>query len=67
MKKNVKGYIGLFLGLASILAIIVSAIPMTKLTGFGIDGKINFWGNTNLIIALLSIPLAIAAIVFGAM
>lgn len=66
--KNVKGYIGLFLGLAAILLILVSAfVPMTSLTGFGMNGKTNFFGNINIAIAWGGVILAIAAIVFGAM
>ena len=67
-RRNTKGYIGLFLGLASIAAIIVAVfVPFTKLTGFGIDGKITFFGTINVALCWIGVVLAIAAIVFGAM
>ena len=68
MKKNVKGFIGLFLALASILLIIIAyMVPMEKLTGFGIDGKITFYGNANCAFVWISVACAVAAIVFGIM
>lgn len=67
-KKNVKGFIGLFLGLASILLIIVSLFcPMEKLTGFGLDGKVSLHSSANVAIAVIAVACAIAAIVFGVM
>ena len=49
-KKNIKGYIALFLGLASIVLILVACfVPMTKLTGFGLGGKVSFYGTANVI------------------
>lgn len=68
MKKNVKGFIGLFLALASILLIIIAyMVPMEKLTGFGIDGKLTFYGNANCAFVWISVVCAVAAIVFGIM
>ncbi len=67
-KKNVKGYIALFLGLASIVLILVACfVPMTKLTGFGLGGKVSFYGTANVIMIVGAIVCAIAAIVLGAM
>lgn len=65
--KNVKGIIGLCLALASVLLIIISFIPMTKLTGFGIDGKISLYGQVNIVMAFAALVCAIAAIVFAVM
>lgn len=68
MKKNVKGFIGLFLALASIVLIIIAyMVPMEKLTGFGIDGKLTFYGNANFVFVWISVACAVAAIVFGIM
>ncbi len=67
-KKNVKGYIGLFLGLASIILILAACFfPMTKLTGFGLDGKMSFFGTPNVIMIWSAIGCAVFAIIFGAM
>lgn len=67
-KKNVKGYIGLFLGLASIILILVGVfVPMTKLTGFGLGGKLSLHGTPNIAMIWIAVVCAIAAIVFGAM
>lgn len=65
-KKNVVGYVGLILGLASIAMLIAAfAVPLTKLTGMGFDGKISFYGGTNVALAWIGVVLAIAAIVCG--
>lgn len=67
-EKNVKGYIGLFLGLASIVLFLVACfVPMTKLTGFNFDGKMSFYGSTNVTFVWISVLFALAAIVFGFM
>ncbi len=42
-------------------------VPMAKLTGFGIDGKVSFYGNTNVTFIWISVLCAVAAIVFGVM
>ena len=66
MKTNVKGVIGLVLGLASLALLGTSAfLPTEKLTGFGIDGKMSFLGSINVILGWSGVVLAIAAIVFG--
>lgn len=62
MKKNVKGFIGLFLGLGAIILIGVSIFLPTE----QIDGSsLSLPGKTNAIIALIAFFVGIAAIVFG--
>lgn len=65
-KKNIKGYIGLFLGLAALICFGASFFIHTeKLTGMGFDGRVSFYGIINLIMALTGTVLSVAAIVFG--
>ena len=66
-EKNVKGIIGLSFGLVAIACAVLSAIPMTSLTGMGLDGKMSFFGNINIIFALCTVIASVIAIVFGAM
>ena len=65
---NVKGWIGLLLGLAALVTILIAALlPMEDLTGFGFDGKVRFYGTINVVICWIGIGLAVTAIVFGAL
>ncbi len=66
-EKNVKGIIALCLALASVLLNIIAFIPMEKLTGFDIDGKIAFFGSVNVTLSQIALIFAIAAIVLGIM
>ena len=64
MQKNVKGFIGLFAGLASVVCIILAfSVRMEKINGT----SFRFWGSTNLIFGVIACILAIVAIVFGFM
>ena len=56
-EKNVKGIIGLSFGLVAIACAVLSAIPMTSLTGMGLDGKMSFFGNINIIFALCTVSI----------
>ncbi|MBQ9460782.1 MAG: hypothetical protein IJU51_02530 [Clostridia bacterium] len=68
MKTNVKGVIGLITGLAALGLLGTAAfLHPEKLTGFGINGKMSFFGMTNIIMAWSGVAIAIAAIVFGVM
>ncbi len=67
-EKNVKGFIGLFLALASLILILAATfVPMSKLTGMGFDGKLAFYGQLNVTLVWVGVVMAVAAIVFGAM
>lgn len=62
MQKNVKGFIGLFSGLLSIVLVLVAVfVPLEPLKGLGV----NWHGKVNVYIAVGAIVLAIVAIVFG--
>ena len=58
--------ISLILALASAGCILFSClVPLEKLTGFGIDGKLSFFNGVNTAIAVASIIIAIVAIALG--
>ena len=65
---NVKGIIGLLLGIGAFVCIICSFFfPMTPLTGFGLGGHVSFYGTANNILVWVGIICGIAAIVFSIM
>ncbi len=64
MKKNVKGFIGLFSGLAAFGCLIASFIPLEEIQG---SNGIKFYGSINTRLAFIGFILAIVAIVFGAL
>ena len=64
MQKNVKGFIGLFIGIASFILTIVSLCMLTnpiRDTGFALHGSIN------VTLALIAAGLGLVAIIFGVM
>ena len=62
MKKNVKGFIGLFAGLGALLFVILSICVLAE----PIKGSSKtFYGSMNVGFAVVAIFLSIAAIVFG--
>ena len=62
MKKNVKGFIGLFAGIASFVLTGVAASVLTN----KIEGtKIALHGDINVTMALIAAALGLVAIVFG--
>ncbi len=63
MQKNVKGFIGLFIGLAAFIVIIIAMVPFTPINGT----SINFYGGINSTLALIGAGLGVAAIIFGAL
>ena len=69
-EKNVKGIIGLCFGLLAIVFAALSMIPMTKLTGMGLNGEVaffGFFGQINVVFSLCVLVSAVIAIIFGAM
>ena len=66
-EKNVKGIIGLCFGLLAIVFAALSMIPMTKLTGMGLNGEVAFFGQINVVFSLCVLVSAVIAIIFGAM
>ena len=66
-EKNVKGIIGLCFGLLAIVFAALSMIPMTKLTGMGLNGEVSFFGQINVVFSLCVLVSAVIAIIFGAM
>ena len=65
--KNIKGIIGLCFGLLAIVFVALSMIPMTKLTGMGLNGEVSFFGQINVVFSLCVLVSAVIAIIFGAM
>lgn len=63
MQKNVKGFIGLFIGLAAFIVIIIAMVPFTPINGT----SINFYGRINSTLALIGAGLGVVAIIFGAL
>lgn len=63
MQKNVKGFIGLFAGIAAFIVIIIATIPFTPINGT----SLNFYGSINSTLALIGAALGIIAIIFGAL
>lgn len=62
MSKNVKGFIGLFTGLAAFILLIAAfLIPTAPIQGT----VISLYGGANVIMALIAAALGITAIVFG--
>ena len=64
MKKNVKGFIGLFAGIASVILAVVALCVLTN----PIAGTtLALHGSVNVIIAVIAAVLGLAGIVFGVM
>lgn len=64
MQKNVKGFIGLFAGIASFILTIVSLCMLTNPIR---DTSLALHGSINVTLALIAAGLGLVAIVFGAM
>lgn len=66
-EKNIKGIIGLCFGPLAIVFAALSMIPMTKLTGMGLNGEVSFFGQINVVFSLCVLVSAVITIIFGAM
>ena len=64
MEKNIKGFIGLFAGLAAFGCLIASFIPLEQIQG---SNGLKFYGDVNVRLAFIGFIAAIVAIVFGAL
>jgi len=66
-KKSTKGMVSLIAALLCIGCIIGSLVPFTKITIEGTSKSFTFFSDINVILAVVAIPLALIAIIAGAM
>lgn len=65
MVKSVKSLISLILALVAAVCLCVAWIPLTPLTGMGINGQCSFFGTINFVLAVVGLISAIVAVVFA--
>lgn len=63
MKKNVKGFIGLFSALAAVVCTVIAFVPLAPISGT----SVKLWGGTNVTLGICGIVLGIIAIIFSIM
>ncbi len=66
-KKSTKGLVALIAALLCVACIIGAVIPFTPIPILGTSKTVTFFSDINFTLALIAIPLAIIAIVAGAM
>lgn len=65
MVKSVKSFISLILAFVAVVCLVVAWIPLTPLTGMGLDGKVSFFGTINFVLIVVGLICAIVAVVFA--